>query len=216
MSRLCILFLCSLFLAAQTPDTATIQGHVTDQTSAAVAGVDITTTNALTGLKRTVQSDNSGNFSIAGLPIAGAYEIVATKSGFAEARVNVTLQGGATANIELQLNVAGSPTQVNVTGVAGEVRTDEPQLGDRLDARTIESMPLLNRRITFLPLLNAANRPAISQGDVFMNQDLFTTNGAGRRQAWFEVDGVTGNDSWGRQTIFSTVPRRRRGRDDHS
>ena len=39
-----------------------------------------------------------------------------------------------------------------------------------------------------------------------MNQDLFTTNGAGRRQAWFEVDGVTGNDSWGRQTIFSTVP----------
>ena len=44
-------------------------------------------------------------------------------------------------------------------------------------------MPLLSRRISNLPMLNAANRPAISQGDVFMNQTLFTTNGAGRRQA---------------------------------
>ena len=60
--------------------------------------------------------------------------------------------------------------------------------------------------MTYLPLLNAANRPAINQGDVFMNQNLFTTNGAGRRQAWFEVDGSSGNDSWGRQTIFSNLP----------
>ena len=70
----------------------------------------------------------------------------------------------------------------------------------------MQEMPLLNRRITYLPLLNAANRPAINQGDMFMNEDLFTTNGAGRRQTWFEVDGANGNDSWGRQTIFSNVP----------
>jgi hypothetical protein len=63
----------------------------------------------------------------------------------------------------------------------------------------MEETPLPNRRITYL--LNAANRPAINQGDVFMNEDLFTTNGAGRRQAWFEVDGATGNDSWGRQAL---------------
>ena len=39
-----------------------------------------------------------------------------------------------------------------------------------------------------------------------MDQNLFTTNGAGRRQTWFEVDGVSGNDSWGRQTIFTNIP----------
>src|SRR5262249_51431299 len=54
---------------------------------------------------------------------------------------------------------------------------------------------------------NAANRPAINQGDVFMNEDLFTTNGTGRRQTSFVVDGANGNDSWGRQTIFSNIPR---------
>ncbi len=54
--------------------------------------------------------------------------------------------------------------------------------------------------------MSAANRPAINQGDIFMDQNLFTTNGAGRRQTWFEVDGASGNDSWGRQTIFTNIP----------
>jgi len=95
---------------------------------------------------------------------------------------------------------------VTVTGAVGEVRTDGPQLGDRLDAQQMEETPLLNRRITYLPLLNAANRQAINQGDVFMNEDMFTTNGAGRRQTWFEIDGANGNDSWGRQTLFGNLP----------
>ena len=124
----------------------------------------------------------------------------------------MTLAGGANADLHVQLNVAGGQTQVTVTGVADEIRTDAPQLGQRLDAEQMESTPLLDRKITYLPLLNAANRPAINQGDVFMNENLFTTNGAGRRQTWFEVDGGTDNDSWGRQTLFSNIPAGGRGR----
>ena len=103
---------------------------------------------------------------------------------------NVTLTGDTSADLELQLNVAGGQSQITVTGVAGEVRTDEPQLGMVLDTAQMDATPLLGNKITYLPLLNAANRPAINQGDVFMNQNLFTTNGAGRRQTWFEVDGA--------------------------
>ena len=106
----------------------------------------------------------------------------------------------------MQLSVSGTQTKVTVTGVAGEIRTDQPQLGDRLSAFQMEETPLPDRKITYLPLLNSANRPAINQGDVFMNENLFTTNGAGRRQTWFEIDGSTGNDSWGRQTIFTNIP----------
>jgi carboxypeptidase family protein len=208
MSRFCIVvIIVSCGLMAQTPDTATVRGQVLDQSHAGIARVDVTVTNTLTGLKRTSQTDDSGDFSLSGLPVAGSYDIVASKSGFAEGRLsNVALEGGTTANVDLQLNLSGGQTEVTVTGVAGEVRTDQPQLGVNLDAQQMEEIPLPNRRITYLPLLNAANRPAINQGDVFMNEDLFTTNGAGRRQAWFEVDGSTGNDSWGRQTIFSNIP----------
>jgi hypothetical protein len=194
--------------AAQTPDTATILGRVVDQSHAVVPSVQVTATNALTGLKRTATTDANGRFSLSGLPVAGAYEVVATKSGFAAARLaDVSLAGGTTAELSLQLNVAGGTTQVTVTGVVGEVHTDGPQLGDRLDSAQTESTPLLGNKVSYLPLLNAANRPAINQGDVFMNQDMFTTNGAGRRQTWFEVDGSTDNDSWGRQTLFSSLPR---------
>ena len=206
MSR-ALLFTIALCLAAQTPDTATIRGRILDPTHAAIPGVTVTATNTLSGLTRTVQSTGSGNFSIPGLPIAGKYNVVATKSGFADARLtDVTLQGGIAADLRIVLTVAGGQTQVTVTGTAGEVRTDQPQLGAHLEASQMQETPLLNRRITYLPLLSAANRPAINQGDAFMNQNLFTTNGSGRRQAWFEVDGATGSDSWGRQTIFNNIP----------
>jgi len=207
-----MLILLSLFpwpvsLMSQTPDTATIEGRVTDQTNSGVEGVDLTIANPGIQLRRTVQTDASGNFSISGLPINGVYQIIARKQRFSEAQSgDIVLAGGTTAEVRLQLHVAGGRSQMTVTGVAGEVRADEPQIGDRLDAIEIEETPLPNRKITYLPLLNSANRPAINQGDVFMNEDLFTTNGAGRRQTWFEVDGSTGNDSWGRQTIFSNIP----------
>ena len=206
LSKVSLLAL-GMCLSAQTPDSATIRGHVVDETRAGIPGVQVTAKNTQSGLERATQTDDTGHFSLAGLPVSGKYEITAQKSNFAEARLNdVTLAGGTTADVSLQLSVAGGESQVTVTGVVGEVRADQPQLGDRLDERQINETPLLNRRITYLPLLNAANRPALNQGDVFMNQNLFTTNGAGRRQSWFEVDGSTGSDSWGRQTIFSNIP----------
>ncbi|HTV59074.1 MAG TPA: carboxypeptidase regulatory-like domain-containing protein [Verrucomicrobiae bacterium] len=192
---------------AQTPDTATLLGHVVDQSHAPVPGAVVTAKNTLNGLEREATTNEAGAFSIAGLPIAGNYDISVRKKGFAEANLSgVTLAGGITANLHLQLNVAGGHSQIVVTGPVGDVRTDEPQLGDHLSATQAQETPLLNRRITYLPLLDAANRPAINQGDVFMNEDLFTTNGTGRRQTWFEVDGSNGVDAWGRQTIFSNVP----------
>ncbi len=205
MSR--FIFLLAVAAYAQTPDTATIHGRVTDPSHAAVAQVQVKVTNALTNFERSVQTGENGDFNLAGLPIAGTYTITANKAGFAETKLeNLALTGGTTAQVDLQMNVAAAQSQVTVTGAAGGIRTDSPQLGDTLDAHQIEETPLLNNRITYLPLLNAANRQAINQGDVFMNEDLFTTNGAGRRQTWFEADGVTDNDSWGRQTLFTNIP----------
>lgn len=206
-SALCMALFYGFALRAQTPDTASIQGTVRDQSTAMVSDAEVTVINALSGFKRTTHTTGAGAFSFSGLPVAGEYSIEATKQGFAVAREDgLNLAGGTTASVTLQLNVSGKQTSVEITGVAAGLRTDEPQIGQYISSREANETPLLNRRITFLPLLNAANRPAINQGDIFMNEDLFTTNGAGRRQTWFEIDGATGNDSWGRQTLFSNVP----------
>ncbi len=198
---------CSFLLNAQTPDSAVVRGTVVDQSRATVSAAEITIENERTGVKRSARTDNSGKFFVSGLPVEGSYEVSASKAGFALAvSKGVTLIGVATANLVFQLSPAGEKTEITVTGAAGSVLTDLPQLGDRLGSLQISETPLLNDRITFLPMLNAANRPAINQGDVFMNQNLFTTNGTGRRQAWFEVDGANSVDLWGRQTIFTNLP----------
>ncbi|HWE52318.1 MAG TPA: carboxypeptidase regulatory-like domain-containing protein [Bryobacteraceae bacterium] len=201
------LLIAQFVLSGQTTDTATIHGHILDQNRGAVSGAQVTLISAASSLKRTTRTDAQGDFTITTLPVDGNYTVTAVKEGFGPAKLaGIALQSGAAAEINIQLNVASENAQITVTGVAGEIRTDAPQLGDRIAGRQLQETPMLDRRITYLPLLNSANRPAINQGDIFTNQNLFTTNGAGRRQTWFEVDGSTGTDSWGRQTIFTTIP----------
>ncbi len=210
MSRICgaLLLLFSVScLCAQSPDTAALRGTVAGPNGAALAGAQVVIEDAQQHAIRTMQANGQGTFATQGLPVEQPIVVRASYQGLADAKTSaLLLAAGATANVQLQLQIPSVHAEVTVTGAAGEVRTDEPQLGDRLTASQMQATPLPNRRITYLPLLNAANRPAINQGDVFMNQDLFTANGTGRRQTWFEVDGANGNDMWGRQTIFTNVP----------
>jgi hypothetical protein len=192
---------------AQTPDTAALRGVVTGPNGDPLADVAVTIENVRHRTIREVHTGAQGAFAAEDLPAGSALVVTAVYPGFAEVRSGaIVLAAGSTASLQLRMRIATIRAEVHVTGEAGEVRTDEPQLGDRLTPEQMQNMPLLNRRITWLPLLNAANRPAINQGDIFMNQDLFTANGTGRRQTWFEVDGASANDAWGRQTIFTNVP----------
>lgn len=194
-------------VAAQTPDTATLQGAVTDGTGALIGGATLTVTNEQTQAVRTAVSDHLGRIYIAGLAADSTYDITAQKPGFLPGHLQrIVLTPGSTAKLTLTLNVAGEASRLVVNGAAGDLRVDEPQLGIRLSEQQVQQTPLPNRRLTYLPLLSAANRPAINQGDIFMNQALFTTNGAGRRQTFFEMDGTNANDMWGRQTIFTNIP----------
>ncbi|HEX5234984.1 MAG TPA: carboxypeptidase regulatory-like domain-containing protein [Silvibacterium sp.] len=156
---------------------------------------------------RSVRTTAQGAFAAEDLPAGIPVQIRAAYPGLAPvASTPISLAAGSTTTLSLRMQVSPVRTDVRVNAQAGAIRTDAPQLGNRLTPEQMQSMPLLNRRITALPLLNAANRPAINQGDVFMNQNLFTANGTGRRQTWFEIDGAGGTDMWGRQTIFTNLP----------
>src|ERR1051326_598812 len=75
--------LCSAFLVAQTPNTATIRGQVLDQTEAAVSGAEVRITNSRVGGERTTHSDPGGHFSFSGLPV-GSYSLIVHKDQFAD------------------------------------------------------------------------------------------------------------------------------------
>ena len=207
MRKVCwtLLFFSPVCVIAQSPDSAAVRGRVTGPNGQVVNGTQVVIQDAQHRLMRTVAPGPDGNFVVEGLP-PEVVTVRADAQGLQASSGELTLAAGTMARVELQLHVPSVHVQVEVTGTENEVRTDEPQLGDRLTAAQAQAMPLPNRRITFLPLLNAANHPAINQGDVFMNQELITANGTGRRQTWFEVNGANGNDLWGRQTIFTNVP----------
>jgi len=95
---------------------------------------------------------------------------------------------------------------MTIFGTVQGVRSDAPQLGIRLDLKKIDDTPVLGRKMTSFPLLDSAVRPARGTGDLFLNNTLFVINGGGRRQTSFTIDGSSGDDSWGRQTIFTNVP----------
>src|ERR1700733_11941827 len=98
---------CAVAVRAQTPDTASVRGDVEDQSRAPVADAEVTLTNTLSGLKREVRTDESGSFSVAGLPVAGQYEITVHKQDFAVAKVAaITLAGGTTATATPPLTTA--------------------------------------------------------------------------------------------------------------
>ena len=202
-----MLLVCGGAAHAQTPDTAAIRGTVSGPNGAPLAGVHLSLQDQQHHVLRTQLSSTRGAFDFEGLPIAQPLAVIATSPGLAETSSRVlTLSAGRAATVQLRMAVSSVKAEVIVTGTSEDVRTDEPQLGDRLSGEQARATPLLNRRLTWLPLLNSANRPAINQGDVFMNQELFTANGTGRRQTWFEADGANADDLWGRQTIFTNVP----------
>ena len=194
---------------AQTINTATMRGGIKDQNGAVIVGATVEIINDSTGLKRSTITDGDGNFTVGNLPLTGKYKIIVSRNGFAEGlKENIELNANQTASVDFILNVDGATGSnvVNVSGTSESVQTDSAQLGTRFDLEKIDNTPFVGRKLTNIVQLNSAVRPARGTGDLFLNNFLFVVNGNGRRQTNFSLDGSTGNDDWGRQTIFTNIP----------
>jgi hypothetical protein len=192
---------------AQTPGIGAIRGQVVDSAGAPVAGAEINVANEATGFTRTTRSDARGNYTLPELPLTGTYRIRASHEGLAtQERTGIQLRGGQTAAIDVVLNPTAVEAAITVYGTAAGVQSDSPQLGVRFDTQKIQETPLLGRKLTALPLLDSAVRSARGTGDLFLDETLFVIDGGGRRQNTFTVDGGSADDSWGRQTIFTSIP----------
>ena len=191
---------------AQSPNTAALVVTVVDQSGARVPGAAVSAVNTATGDRRQAVSANDGSVTLTALQLTGSYQVTVTRSGFTTEEIPaVALRGGETAAVRVKLVASGGTSEVTVYGTTEGVRND-PELGARLDSDTIDAAPVLGRKISALPLLNAAFRNAKGTGDLFMNSVYAVTGAGGRRQADFIVDGASGDEPWGRQTMFSTIP----------
>src|ERR1022692_1917013 len=114
---------------------AILVGSVTDSSSAAVAGVNITATNRDTGVKYTSVTNAEGQYRLNNIPV-GSYTVSAAKSGFSTASTSgVDLQLNHTTAINLTLEVGAVSTTVEVSAAAAAIDTSTAQLQTTYDSR---------------------------------------------------------------------------------
>ena len=85
---------------------ATLSGLVTDPTGAPIPEANLVATNVDTGVKTTIKSDKDGVYSVPNL-LPGNYQVSVSAAGFSsKVATGITLTVGATATLNVQLEVA--------------------------------------------------------------------------------------------------------------
>jgi hypothetical protein len=142
-------------MAVAQVGTATISGAITDSTGGAVPNATVTARNMETGVTRTVQATDSGQFSISPLQI-GPYEVSGGAKGFKqELRRGITLVVGQEAVINLTLQIGNVTEEVTVTDAPPLVNTTLNSTEGLINAQQIKDLPLNGRSFDQLLTLNA-------------------------------------------------------------
>jgi|SRR5579875_427314 len=182
----CLFFLtCNLF-----PQTAKIQGRVTDQSGAVLPGATVRVTNASNGVTFETKTNSSGDYVVPFVP-PGDYNILVTRDGFeAERRTGIHLNVDQTAGLDFILRVGAASQIIEVHAETPLLQTQTASVGQAIDTKTVITLPLNGRDYTQLITLAAgasANRYSRAQNG-------FTLNGSQTFQNTMLLDGVDNND----------------------
>jgi hypothetical protein len=193
---ICLAVLIVVSAWAQTTQGG-IVGTIRDEKGAAVVSAKITVTNPATGLTRTTTTADNGVFRVEALP-TGIYQVQAEQPGFA-----VTLAKGIevgvdqTRTLDLVLRVGAKAEVVDVEANADLTQTESSKVGEIIDNRKVEDLPLNGRDFAQLARLNPG--VAVSGGGGGQqggegNVSGFSSNGQRATSNNFLVDGVDNNN----------------------
>ncbi|MGB7548068.1 MAG: carboxypeptidase-like regulatory domain-containing protein [Terracidiphilus sp.] len=144
----------SLYLApvpARAADAPTLSGVVHDATGALIPGAQVILRQPGTAAVLSAETGAQGGFRIA-LPAAGTYQLEVLADGFEPYRTQLTVTASTdpAVHLNISLSVAASTQTVEVTADALAAETTSTQLGETLDRKKIESVPLNGRSFTDL------------------------------------------------------------------
>ncbi len=180
-------------LLGQGTTTVTISGQITDASGAAIPGATVTVTNVATSATRTATTSQAGSYAVPNL-MAGTYIVKITKDGF-QAAVIPNLQAGIGAQIlqNAQLRVGSQSTEVQVTGAAPLLQTQQTEVSQQVSATAISQLPLTDRNITSIAALTVgATLPAVpgTAGQYGRRQSVVVVNGGRASSTNYVLDGI--------------------------
>jgi hypothetical protein len=186
-------------LLSQGETTSAIVGRVTDATSAAIPGANVTITNRETGLRRSVKTDEDGRFNFAQLK-PGTYSVKAEADGFDPQQNDNVFSGlGQKQTINFTLRVAQTNQTVEVSGAPPLINPGNANTSTNLNAPALENLPNpggdLTYPLQFAPgaLINTAGsgNDFVGGTNGFGNVEF---NGLPALSNGYIVDGLETND----------------------
>jgi carboxypeptidase family protein/TonB-dependent receptor-like protein len=184
--------LCVTPIRAQV-DAGAILGTVTDASGSAIHGATVTLTNEGTSATISTATGNDGVYKFTPVRI-GNYKITVTFQGFeTSTRPHVSVNVGENVVADFTLKPGNVTTTVEVTAAAPVLQSQDASVGQVIDSRSVNDLPLNGRNFTFLAQLAAGvNTP---QADTRGNaaSGAFSANGLRPAQNNYLLDGIDNN-----------------------
>src|SRR6266403_3195077 len=187
--------------------TATLGGTVTDATGAVVANAKVVATNQATGVETATQTDSAGAYLLPSLPI-GTYRIQINASGFQSSIIsNLKLEVATALTQNIQLKVGQAAEKIEIVADAALVDTTTTGVGQVINDKVVQEIPLNGRHFTDLSLLTTGTVTPPANGFLsapLRGQGSFGINTAGQREDttnWL-VNGINLNDNVQNQLTF--------------
>lgn len=132
---------------------ASIVGTVTDPSGSVVPNVKISITSAETGLVRTINTNDVGQYVVPDLHV-GHYSIKAEASGFKTAQQkDVVLQVGDRLRVDFQMQLGGATETVTVEANAVRIQTDSGERSNVITSQQVSQLAVNGRSIYQLAAL---------------------------------------------------------------
>ena len=174
-------------------DTGSITGTVTDASGAVVNGAKVTLTNEGTGAALSLTTGSDGSYTFSPVRI-GSYKIDASAQGFKTvSQTHIVVNVSANVLVNLKLPTGSVSETVEVTGAVPVLQTQDASVGQVMDTRNVNQLPLNGRNFTFLAQLSAGvNSPqADTRGNA--STGAFSANGFRPAQNNYMLDGIDNN-----------------------
>jgi hypothetical protein len=140
--RLCLAATLLFCAAHAQTHQAQITGVVRDATAAVVPGAKIVATNVSTGVTYSAESNTQGIYRLLALPPA-RYNLSATMTGFKTFEQSaITLQVNDVLELEITLQLGDAAEKVQVSASAELLSTATASVGQVVNTRAIENLPL--------------------------------------------------------------------------
>jgi hypothetical protein len=138
-----LVFLAAATLGFAQSERGNITGVVTDATSAAVPNAPLKIVNMGTNAATSVIASSSGEYSAANLA-PGTYRLEVSTPGFQSAIVdNISLTAGATARVDVRLQVGGVTQTVEVQSQNPQVQTEDAKISTSVSNTLVDQLPLV-------------------------------------------------------------------------